>query len=123
MVSEVMLEYSFDQEPRGLHEILEAEDLLFHQVWHNRHMNLRWSIEHGKVKVVDRDTWEAKGSRNDKYIIDTIWAGALRAAAATRKQYGADKFGPHTDFERGMINGKLSALRWLLGYEWDMLDT
>ncbi len=123
MVSDVMLEYSLDQEPRGLHEILKAEEFLYYQVWHNRHINLRWRIEHGKVKVVDRETWEAKGSRNEKYIIDSIWAGALRAAAATRKKYGAEKFGPYTDFEWGMINGKLSALRWALGDEWDMLDT
>jgi len=27
------------------------------------------------------------------------------------------------DFEWGMINGKLSAIRWMLGEEWDMLDT
>ena len=122
-VSEIMLESSFDQEPRGLHEILEAEDLLFHQVWHNRHMNLRWSIEHGKVRVVDRDTWVAKGSNNAKYIVDSIWEGGQHAATATRKQYGADKFGPYDDFEWGMINGKLSALRWVLGDDWDMLDT
>lgn len=123
MVSEVMLEYSFDQEPRGLHDILKSEEFLYYQVWHNRHMNLRWRIERKKVKIVDRDTWEAKGSRNDKYIIDTIWARALRAAAATRKRYGKEKFGPYSDFEWGMINGKLSALRWVLGDEWDMLDT
>ena len=30
---------------------------------------------------------------------------------------------PQTDFEWGMVNGKLSAIRWMLGDEWDMLDT
>jgi hypothetical protein len=27
------------------------------------------------------------------------------------------------DFHWGMINGKLSALRWVTGSEWDFLDT
>lgn len=122
-VTETMFEYSYDQEPRGLHEILEAEDLLFHQVWHNRHMSLRWEIEHGKIKVVDHGTWVANGGNNQEYIIDSVYEGAKRAAIATRKRYGAKNFGPWTDFEWGMLNGKLSALRWVLGDDWDMLDT
>jgi hypothetical protein len=31
--------------------------------------------------------------------------------------------GPYTDFELGTLNGKLSALRWVPGSEWDLLDT
>lgn len=34
-----------------------------------------------------------------------------------------EDIGPWSDFEWGMINGKLSALRWVLGDESDMLDT
>jgi hypothetical protein len=45
------------------------------------------------------------------------------ARARLEVQYGEDGLGPYTDFEWGMLNGKLSALRWLLGDEWDFLDT
>ena len=38
-------------------------------------------------------------------------------------RYGPEGLGPYDAFEWGMINGKLSALRWVLGDEWDMLDT
>jgi len=50
LVTDIMLEQSWSQEPRGLTEILEAEDLLFHQVWYNRHWNMRIGIEEGKSK-------------------------------------------------------------------------
>jgi hypothetical protein len=56
-------------------------------------------------------------------IIDTVWKGMLAAMKRTEEELGPDEIGPWADFEWGMINGKLSAIRWVLGEEWDMLDT
>ena len=53
-------EFNFSQQPRRLSEILEAEHLLFRQVWYNRHWNLRAEIEAGKHQVVA----ESEYSRN-----------------------------------------------------------
>lgn len=122
MVSEVMLAESWTMEPRGLSELLETEDLLFHQVWYNRHWNLRIAIQEGKVKIVDKETYPRKPGARETVQRD-IWEGALQAARNAEKRYGKENLGPWDDFEWGMINGKLSAIRWMLGDEWDMLDT
>ena len=53
-----------------------------------------------------------------------LWTvGALKAARKTEDEVGRELLGPWGDFEWGMINGKLSAIRWVLGDEWDTLDT
>jgi hypothetical protein len=122
LVTDIMLEYSWTQEPRGLTEILEAEDLLFHQVWYNRHWNLRVGIEEGKLKVVDKVTYPRPAGAPETIQRDVL-KGALKAARLVERRYGKKNLGPWDDFEWGMINGKLSALRWVLGDEWDMLDT
>jgi hypothetical protein len=122
-VTHHMWEQEWSQEPRSLTEILKAMDTLTQQIWYNRHMNRVYLIERGKIKVVDRATWE-KGKRdNQRLIIDEIWKGALKAARATEKRLGKENVGPWTDFEWGMLNGKLSALRWMLGEDWDELYT
>jgi hypothetical protein len=46
-------------------------------------------------------SWVANGSDSQKFIIDSVYEGAKRAAAARRKKYGASNFGPWTDFEWG----------------------
>jgi len=47
----------------------------------------------------------------------------LAAAKRTEDEVGVENLGPWSDFEWGMLNGKRSALRWVMGDEWDMLDT
>jgi len=126
-VTHMMWELEWDQQPRGLTEILKWTDRLTTQVWHNRHMNWVSRVKQGKDKIVSREDWEEGFKKNPSYNhnhtpID-IWEGARRAARAAERQLGKGHFGPYDDFEWGMINGKLSALRWVLGDEWDMLDT
>ena len=122
LVTDIMLEHSWTQEPRGLSEILEAEDLLFHQVWYNRHWNMLTGIEKGRIKVVDNETYPRPLGAPETIQRDVL-KGALKAARNVERRYGKKNLGPWDDFEWGMINGKLSALRWVLGDEWDMLDT
>lgn len=129
-VTNLMWELEWNQQPRGLTEILKWMDRLTTMVWHNRHMNWVWRVENGKEKIVSREEWDTGFAKhgykyNAKHTPIEVWQGALKAALSARKQLGpgVDGYGPYTDFEWGMINGKLSALRWVLGDEWDMLDT
>jgi PIN domain len=122
LVTDVMLEHSWTEQPRGLSDILKAEDSLFHQVSYNRHWNLRIGIDEGKIKVVERETYPRPAGTPETIQRDVLKL-ALKAARRVERRYGKKNLGPWDDFEWGMINGKLSALRWTLGDEWDMLDT
>lgn len=122
LLDEHVFEASYGQQVRTLAEILDAEHLLFRQVWYNRHWNLRSEIEEGVHKVVSEVNYSRKPYRSDQ-TLDTVWAQALAAAKRTEEEVGLENLGPWDDFEWGMVNGKLSALRWVLGGDWDMLDT
>lgn len=93
-------------EGRSEANILAAIDEFFDKIWYDRHQGLKIRVEKGK-QTVSAD----------------VWQGALKAAKRVEKKYGVKNLGPWTDFEWGMLNGKLSALRWVLGDEWDLLDT
>jgi hypothetical protein len=122
LVTQTMIEQSWTEEPRALSEILDAVEKLFNQVWYNRHWNRRIKIERGEIKVVNDDAASNSPTR-ERTISRKVWAGAMEAAREVERRYGKKELGPWNDFEWGMINGKLSALRWVLGDEWDMLDT
>ncbi|MFB0872582.1 MULTISPECIES: PIN domain-containing protein [unclassified Sphingobium] len=121
-MEDLKFDYEWQQEPRRLSEILEAEHLLFRQIWYNRHWNTRIAIEEGREKVVAEKDYSRSPYKPGE-ILDSVWARALEAAKRTEDEVGLDNLGPWSDFEWGMLNGKLSALRWVLGDEWDMLDT
>lgn len=118
---------ALEEQPRGIKELIDAHELLFDQVWYNRHKHHMWEIQKGKVKVVTKEEWDAllkKDKRNHaKTIIDSTYKAAKAAALRVEKRRGKENLGPWTDFEWGMISGKLSAIRWMLGDEWDMLDS
>ena len=41
---------------------------------------------------------------------------------SVERMYGKDSIGPMTPFELGRLQGKYSALKWVLGGDWDALD-
>jgi hypothetical protein len=120
--ADLMIEQEWIEEPRRLPEILTSIDELTDKVWYNRHQVRREMIEDGKIKLVEKETFLVKDHER-RPIQRDIWEGALKSAAKVEKKYGLDNLGPWDDFEWGMINGKLSALRWVLGEEWDSLYT
>ncbi len=123
MLAEYEWERTYDSEPRWLSEILDAENLLFKQVWYNRHMNLRLKVKSGEVRIITKEEFDKLDGYHPEVVVDTIWEGALEAAERTENEVGRGSLGPWHDFDWGMLNGKLSAIRWVLGDEWNMLDT
>lgn len=122
LVSDLMLEYQEgEHNPRRLMEISVAMGEILDKIWYNRHQNLMFRIKSGKIKIIESDKWTLHN--NARVITKETWRNALKAAQRVEKEHGVKNLGPWTDFEWGMLNGKLSALRWLLGEEWDMLDT
>jgi hypothetical protein len=119
-LNEVLLDYFGDEfikeseetqivheEPRTLGEILEAEQEFFDKVWYVRKLILKERIEAGEHEPLPPDL-------NDRMH------AAMRVV---EERYGRDNVGPWDDWDWGFVNGKLSALRWMLGSEWDDLDT
>ncbi|PPC99520.1 MAG: hypothetical protein CTY35_03940 [Methylotenera sp.] len=118
ILQEYIAEYEWSDETRALSEILNHIDEFTDKIWFDRHSMRANSIAKGLIKVVPKENYKQNGSE----IVDYIWNGALKAAEEVRQKY-PDGLGPWSDYEWGMLNGKLSALRWVIGYEWDMLDT
>lgn len=98
---ELLEEFDIQEEPRNYDEISEAVDELFDRIWYVRSL-----IHEEKTDDVEE-------------LLRIAGPGRARVEV----KYGVDNVGPYSDFDWGMLHGKLSALRWVLGDEWDFLDT
>ncbi len=122
LLRDITAEEEWTEEPRKLSEIANASNEFYDKVWYGRHGLLVQEVKTGETRVIEKDDYRG-GKYDPKLITRDIWERARKAARRVEKKYGIDNLGPWDDFEWGMLNGKLSALRWVLGDEWDMLDT
>jgi hypothetical protein len=107
-IEELFAETYFEEEPRRLDEILEAERQLFDRIWYHRSLQHEYQLE------------DAGDDAGIEHLLAIAGPGRQRVEELYAEP---GQLGPYTDFELGMLNGKLSALRWVLGSEWDFLDT
>ena len=119
LVTRTMMEAEFEFIPRTYGEIRKAEDELEAKIWYDRHQQWLQNIQAGRHKIVETSEYKKDPSTTPRYIYE----GARKAAQEFEQEFGREKLGPWTKFEWGMINGKLSALRWVIGEDWDNLHT
>lgn len=117
LVSELMIEQEdWDMPPRELSEIIKEENKLFDIIWYHRY---KMRVYHITNEVNASPNIKNKAAEIKKRVLEV----AINAAKKIQKRHGKKNLGPWDDFELGMLHGKLSALRWVMGDEWDFLDT
>jgi hypothetical protein len=93
---------------RPIGEIIAAEAEYFDRIWY------------GRKPLDENGEWFGAGDPPPADIYD-VMVQYMRELEAT---YGGRETLDHgDDFAWGMKSGKLSALRWVLGDDWDNLDT
>jgi hypothetical protein len=94
---------TYDLIPRSRQEIQEVEEYLFEISWYYRKL----------VPAIEKLDSHRSEDR----------AQILAQAQQIRNQWNLpERSSPYSDFEFGMLLGKLAAIRWIRGCEWNYLD-
>jgi len=108
--SDELIDEELFDEQRSFLEIQEKMDEFFDRIWYDRKIVMFADIKEGLTEKLSPE------------MMRTI----KKAMKCVEKKYGGKSAVLNyykDDYEWGMLNGKLSALRWVLGDEWDNLDT
>ncbi|MFI5181560.1 MAG: deaminase [Thermoanaerobaculia bacterium] len=90
-------------------DIMRAQSEFWDKVWWNRHQNWLRRIKTGEEALTEAHK--------------RLLARAKKAARRIERKYGRKDL-RWSDFEWGLVSGRLSALAWVMGAEWDeSLDT
>ena len=90
--------------------ILAMYNELWEKVWYNRHMARLQKIELGEIELTEMDKKLLKSNQKRYREIE--------------EKYGGKENLRWDDFEWGLLSGRMSALSWVMGAEWDeSLDT
>jgi hypothetical protein len=109
-----------EQQPAAVPDQVWERPVLQHPTQDNRDLLSRFLLTGVRTESEILAAKQESGNRGR--ATEEIYQQALKAAEEVRARY-PDVRPVESDFEWGMWNGKLSALRWVLGDEWDFLDT
>ena len=108
-------------EMRDKDSISDAEQEACDKIWYNRcHLTMREELKNGELKLVKK--WKSEYSGKN-IMTEKDWEKCLKVGKRVEKKYGKKNLIIQSDFDWGMLNGRLETLRWVMGEDWGILDT